>query len=71
MIQRGEQLTALEVKSGVVATASPGWWHSGAAHGRARKLLVGGDGTALDDFLADDRLASAPSELAKRRPDGL
>ena len=53
VIQRGEQLTALEVKSGRRRDGLPGMAAFEAAHGPARKLLVGGDGTALDDFLAD------------------
>jgi uncharacterized protein len=53
VIQRGEQLTALEVKSGRRRDGLPGMAAFEAAHGPTRKLLIGGDGTALDDFLAD------------------
>lgn len=55
VVQRGEQLTAIEVKTGRRRDGLPGMAAFTAAHGAARKLLIGGDGTPLDDFLASRR----------------
>ncbi len=52
VVQRGEQLTAIEVKSGPRGNDLPGMAAFEAAHGPARKLLVGGDGTPLNAFLS-------------------
>ncbi len=52
VVERGPKLTAIEVKSGHRHDALPGMAAFEAAHGPARKLLIGGDGTPLDDFLA-------------------
>ncbi len=54
VLQRGEQLTAIEVKSGARGNGLSGMAAFEAAHGPARKLLVGGDGTPLDAFLASE-----------------
>jgi predicted AAA+ superfamily ATPase len=54
VVQRGEQLTAIEVKSGRRRDGLPGMAAFAAAHGEARKLLIGGDGTPLEAFLASD-----------------
>jgi predicted AAA+ superfamily ATPase len=51
VVQRGEQLTAIEVKSGARGNGLTGMAAFEAAHGAAQKLLVGGDGTPLDAFL--------------------
>lgn len=53
VIERGPDLIAPEVKSGRTRDALPGMAAFDAAHGRARKLLVDGDGTPLEAFLAD------------------
>jgi uncharacterized protein len=45
------QLTAIEVKSGAARETQPGMEAFTAAHGSVRKLLVGGDGIAVSDFL--------------------
>jgi uncharacterized protein len=52
VIQRGPQLTAVEVKSGRLRDGLPGMAAFEAAHGPARKILVGGGGTPLDAFLS-------------------
>lgn len=52
VVERGPELTAIEVKSGRQRDGLPGMAAFEAAHGPARKMLVGGDGTPLDDFLA-------------------
>lgn len=54
VVQRGKQLTAIEVKSGPHSGDLSGMTAFEAAHGTARKLLVGGDGTPLDAFLASE-----------------
>jgi hypothetical protein len=54
VVARGEKLTAIEVKSGRRRDGLPGMTAFESAHGPARKLLVGGDGTPLDAFLAGD-----------------
>jgi uncharacterized protein len=52
VVERGTELTAIEVKSGRRRDGLPGMAAFEAAHGSAQKLLVGGDGTPLDAFLA-------------------
>jgi uncharacterized protein len=52
VIQRGPRLTAIEVKSSRRRDGLPGMAAFDAAHGPTKKLLVGGDGTPLGDFLA-------------------
>ncbi len=51
MVRAGKQLTAIEVKSGRSRDALPGLAAFGAAIPKARKLLVGGDGIAVEEFL--------------------
>lgn len=53
VIQRGARLTAIEVKSGRRRDGLPGMAAFEQAHGPARKLLVGGDGTPLKAFLGE------------------
>ena len=60
VVERGPQLTAIEVKSGRARDGLPGMAAFDAAHGPARKLLIGGDGTPLEAFLAD------PGPLSRR-----
>lgn len=52
VLSRGDRLTAIEAKSGRRRDALPGMAAFEAAHGPAKKLLVGGDGVALEEFLA-------------------
>jgi len=52
-VRRGERVTALEVKSGLRRSSLPGMSAFAARYRPARQLLVGGDGVALDDFLAN------------------
>ncbi len=52
VVQRGAELTAIEVKSGRRHDGMPGMSAFERAHGPTRKLLVGGDGTPLDAFLS-------------------
>ncbi len=47
----GRAVTAIEVKSGRARDALPGLAAFAAAHGRARTLLVGGDGIGIEEFL--------------------
>jgi predicted AAA+ superfamily ATPase len=54
VVQRGGQLTAIEVKSGARGNGLPGMAAFEAAHGATQKLLVGGDGTSLDAFLTSE-----------------
>lgn len=54
VVQRGKELTAIEVKSGRRRDGLPGMAAFEQAHGPARKLLVGGDGTPLDELLAGE-----------------
>ena len=54
VVQRGPQLTTIEVKSGARGNGLPGMAAFEAAHGAAQKLLVGGDGTPLDTFLVSE-----------------
>ena len=51
VVRAGKTVTAIEVKSGRVQNSFPGLAAFGAAFPRARKLLVGGDGIAIDEFL--------------------
>jgi predicted AAA+ superfamily ATPase len=53
VIERGKQLTAIEVKSGRRRDGLPGMAAFERTFGPPRKLLVGGDGTSLEAFLAD------------------
>jgi len=52
VVSRGRQLTAIEVKSGRRRDGLPGMAAFESAHGPVRKLLIGGDGTPLESFLA-------------------
>jgi len=53
VLERGGRLLAIEVKSGRRRDGLPGMEAFTKAHGPARKLLVGGDGTPLEAVLAD------------------
>jgi predicted AAA+ superfamily ATPase len=55
VVERGPELTAIEVKSGRNRDNLPGMAAFETAHGPARKLLVGGDGTPLESFLTATR----------------
>lgn len=52
VVRAGRRLTAIEVKSGRSQRAQPGMEAFSAEFPVQRKLLVGGDGVALEDFLA-------------------
>jgi hypothetical protein len=52
VVRAGKRLVAIEVKSGRRRDALPGMSAFVAAHPHAGRLLVGGDGIALDDFLS-------------------
>ena len=52
VVRVGRTLTAIEVKSGRVRDAQPGLAAFQAAFPSARTLLVGGDGIAIEEFLA-------------------
>lgn len=52
VVERGTALTAIEVKSGRSRDDIPGLAAFDSAHGPARKLLIGGDGTPLEAFLS-------------------
>ena len=52
VVKAGHRLTAIEVKSGRAPQAHPGIAAFAAAFKPKRSLLVGGDGIALDEFLA-------------------
>jgi hypothetical protein len=52
VVEHGGKLTAIEVKSGRRRDGLPGMAAFEQSHGPARKLLVGGDGTPLVEFLA-------------------
>ncbi len=56
VVQRGERLTAIEVKSGRRRDGLPGVAAFEAAHGPVEKRLIGADGTPLEAFLGDDAL---------------
>lgn len=51
VLARGPHLTAIEVKSGRRRDSLPGLAAFDRAHGPARKLLIGADGTPLQAFL--------------------
>ena len=51
VVRAGKTVTAIEVKSGRARDSLPGLAAFGAAFPRARKLLVGGDGIAVEEFL--------------------
>lgn len=52
VVQRGDRLTAIEVKSGRRRDGMPGMAAFATRYAPAQMLLVGGDGTPLDAFLA-------------------
>ncbi len=52
VVRAGRKLSAIEVKSGRSAARRTGLESFGKAFGAQRKLLVGGDGIALDAFLS-------------------
>ena len=52
VIRRGNRLAAIEVKSGRSPSALPGMATFSHAFRPARKLLVGGDGIGVEDFLS-------------------
>ena len=52
VVKAGRRLVAIEVKSGRAPLAHPGTAAFATAFKPQRSLLVGGDGIALDDFLA-------------------
>ncbi len=52
VVRAGRRVTGIEVKSTVTGTARPGASAFAEAFQPQRMLLVGGDGIALDDFLA-------------------
>jgi predicted AAA+ superfamily ATPase len=52
VVRAGKAVTAIEVKSGRAPQTLPGMEAFGAAFKPKRKLLVGGDGIALEDFLS-------------------
>jgi predicted AAA+ superfamily ATPase len=54
VVQRGKELTAIEVKSGRRRDDLPGMAAFETAHGPTRKLLVGGDGTPVEAFLSEE-----------------
>ena len=51
VVRVGKTVTAIEVKRGRARDSVPGLAAFGAAFPRARKLLVGGDGIAVEEFL--------------------
>ncbi len=51
MVERGDSLVAIEVKSGRRTRELPGLDDFRARHPRARPLLVGADGVPLEEFL--------------------
>ena len=52
VVQAGKSLTAIEVKSGRARGTLPGMEAFSAAFKPTRKLLVGGDGIPIGEFLA-------------------
>ena len=52
VVRTGRTVTAIEVKSGAAKASPPGMEAFAAAFKHARKLLVGGDGIPVEDFLA-------------------
>ena len=51
VVQAGRALTAIEVKSGRAPVSQPGMEAFAAAFNPKRKLLVGGDGIPIEEFL--------------------
>jgi predicted AAA+ superfamily ATPase len=52
VVRAGRAVTAIEVKSARARAVLPGMEAFATAFGARRKLLIGGDGIALEDFLA-------------------
>lgn len=52
VLERGDELVAIEVKSGIRSTSLPGMKQFDQRYQPKRKLLVGGDGIPIDDFLS-------------------
>lgn len=52
VLRHGRTLVAIEVKSGRARESLPGMEAFARAHRRSRRLLVGGDGIPLEEFLA-------------------
>ncbi len=52
VVRAGRTVTAIEVKSGRRRDSLPGMAAFGESHRAARKLLVGGDGVSVEEFLA-------------------
>lgn len=52
VVRAGKRLTAIEVKSGRTPEMLPGLSAFAAAFHPGRTILVGGDGIALEEFLA-------------------
>lgn len=52
VVRAGKAVTAVEVKSGRTRETLPGMDAFAAAFNPKRKLLVGGDGIALEEFLS-------------------
>ena len=61
VLRQGGQIVAIEVKSGRRRDALPGMEAFAGCYARARKLLVGGDGIPLEDFLT-----TPPAEWLRR-----
>jgi hypothetical protein len=65
VVQRGDRPTAIEVKSGRRRDGLPGMAAFAADDDSVRRLLVGGDGTPLESFLASAlpvrRMTSRPT----------
>jgi uncharacterized protein len=51
VVRAGKTVTAIEVKGGRARNSFPGLAAFGAAYPNTRKLLVGGDGIAVEEFL--------------------
>jgi predicted AAA+ superfamily ATPase len=54
VVRAGRRLTAIEVKSGRAAEVLPGMAAFSMAFKPQRKLLVGGDGIPVEEFLVRD-----------------
>ena len=52
VVRKGREITAIEVKSGRAYEAQPGLAAFAEAFKPQRRLLVGGDGIALEEFLS-------------------
>ena len=52
VVQAGQSLTGIEVKSGAERSAQPGLAAFAKLHPASRRLLVGGDGIPLEEFLS-------------------